>query len=96
MGFVLSLFGFLFLIAGLATQLVSFLMPNMYENKLITSDKHGIFRRCGVMKTIKDLNPINVVSNLFSGASINKCYWLNVDLFKADASKFCAKLNLVT
>jgi hypothetical protein len=52
MGFVLALFAFVFLIGGLATHLVSFMTPNMYENKIIALDHQGLFRRCGGVRGV--------------------------------------------
>ena len=90
MGFVIALFAFVFLIAGLTTQLVSFLTPNMFYNKLIPLDHQGLFHRCGLFTTVINAlsNPYNTVNSLVNGpSSINGCYWWNRDLFNRDESK---------
>lgn len=47
MGVVLAVFSFLFLLAGVTTQIVSYLTSYMYENTLIARDHNGLFYRCG-------------------------------------------------
>jgi hypothetical protein len=49
MGYVLSLFAFLFLICAIAAQIISFMTSNMYENVIIPNDHDGIFRRCSIL-----------------------------------------------
>ena len=87
MGFVLALFSFLFLIAGLATQLISYLTPYMYVNTLITNNHQGLFRRCIFASFIS--NPVNTIGNVLTGStSATGCNWWTLDNFKADPSNF--------
>ena len=53
MGYALSLFSFVFLVFGLAAQTIAFLTSYMYENKIVSSDHQGIFRRCDFMGIFK-------------------------------------------
>jgi hypothetical protein len=85
MGFVLALFSFSFLIAGLATQLISFLTPYMYGSTLITSNHQGLFRRCTIGSLLS--NPLGAASNVLTGASsATGCNWWNLDFLKNDPS----------
>ena len=97
MGFLLELFSLIFLIIGTVAQLISYMTPNMYENKFIVFDHQGLFRRCGLYSTansptylmkklVKD--PHNVVNSLFGApSSINGCYWWDFEIFKKEPSK---------
>ena len=93
MAFVLALFAFVFLLAGITTQLVSLLSPYMYVNTLIALDHQGLFRRCGDFTIIPIQNNFytNINSLVQGPSSVTGCYWWDRDLFNRDQSNLLNK-----
>lgn len=82
---------FIFLIASIGAQAISFLTSFMVVNRFAPGLHDGIFQRCGGLAYFQ--NTINAVGSFVSKTldgsikTFTSCYWWNSDLFKHDPSK---------
>lgn len=83
---------FLFLLATIGAETISFLTSYMVVNRYAPGLHDGIFQRCGAINFfLTAINSIgSFVSKHLDGTvdTFTSCYWWNSSLFRKDESKF--------
>ncbi len=92
MSCVLTSLTFLFLMATMGTQIISFLTSYMIINRYSPNLHDGLFHRCGALNFFQThFNSFNqfLNSNSVDGQyrAYSGCYWWNSDIFQRDESK---------
>lgn len=89
---------FIFLLATIGAQAISFLTSYMVVNRFAPGLHDGIFQRCGAINFFQtSINSIgSFVSKTLDGTvqTFTSCYWWNSSLFRRDDSKFTFFFNL--
>ena len=82
---------FIFLLASIGAQAISFLTSYMVVNRYAPGLHDGIFQRCGGLEYFQ--TSINAAGSFMTKSldgsvkRFTNCYWWNSDLFQKDPSK---------
>lgn len=82
---------FLFLLASIGAQIISFMTSYMVVNRYAPGLHDGIFQRCGALAYFQteSLNSVgSFISKAIDGSvkSFTNCYWWNSSIFDHDES----------
>ncbi|CAF0714866.1 unnamed protein product [Brachionus calyciflorus] len=102
MSCLVSALTFIFLLASIGAQAISFLTSYMVVNRYAPGLHDGIFQRCGGLAYFQ--NTLNAAGSFISKAldgsvkTFTNCYWWSSDIFHKDpiALQICMALSLIS